>query len=636
MSELSRLAGIIYPEVLQVEDLVVPMLDVMKTGISGESFTHTSKNFQLGSVGSELAFNEKKTMFAALDGRIENLPELKRALKSNGISINLEDPAPILLAAYSVWKEDFIQKVEGVFAIAIFDSEKGELFLARDRIGVKPLYWYQDNRHFIFGSELKSLLATGIVPQTADSDALAMYLYFGFIPQDLSPIKEVNKLLPGHYLLHQVNKGRVIRPYWSYSSYFSRPLKEKPNEILLNISDLLSNSTQELLPEKKETIGCFITGGIGSATVAMEVSDQAPPNQTRGFSVCFEGENEEDLAVANIIATTLDIPQISSTLPSSALLDHLVSIVWNLDEPLADPTIVTTWKLCELAANETNTVFSGMGSDEFLAGHNRYTNREQAISYMSRMNLIPNSIIRNVLIPVTKFIYPKAAFKILKVARTNPWQFEFLRHNAVFDQTTLKLIAPKLADYFDPDVFLHKFHHLSHIPSGVSSLVYIDVKTRLPDHFILLYERLTKAHGLAWRCPFLNKKLIEYTAALPEPKVLAEDEAASYLKPLIDPVFPENIVNRPKKSRYNMLNSWAEHPEIKAVFQYLKKGTLVETGIISEDWMNEQLSPTRTNKDNFRNLWPILVLEVWFHLYINHPIRPRLATTNLHELLSEP
>lgn len=635
MSDLSRIAGVIYPDVLQVDNLVSSMLEMMHPGIKGEKSLHTSKNAELGIIGSSIAFNETRTSFAVLDGVIENLPELRRDLKSAGIFTHLPEPQDVLLAAYTQWNERFIEKVDGAFALAIVNTEKQELFLARDRIGKKPLYWYQTKSHLIFGSELKALLATGLVPQTPSSDALAMYLYFGYIPQDLSPIEGINKLLPSHYLHYRLGKGKAIRPYWSYSTFFLKESREKPKEILANLSALLQTSTRNLIPPNDKPLGCFVTGGLGSSTVAWEVTRQTEKGRTEGFSVGFKNETEDDVSTAEIVAKTLNIKEKSTLVTPKNLMDDLVSIVWNLGEPLADPNIVATWKLSELAAKSTSTIFSGMGSDEFLAGHNRYTTVEQAISLISRLNLIPSPLIKHLLIPAAKLIYPKAAFNILKIARTNPWQFEYMRHSALFNEADIKVAAPKLSSYFDPDVFLHKFHNLSRITSSVASYLYLDVKTRLPDHYMFQYERITKAHGLSWRTPFLSRELIEYTASLPEPNILSQDETASYLKPLISPIFPESVVKRPKKSRPHFLQSWAEHPEINALFHFLEEGTLVKTGIISESWIKNELKDHGKGNNNFQNLFSLLVLEVWFRLYINHPIRPEPPTTNLNELLAK-
>lgn len=636
MSDLSRIAGVIYPDVLQVENLTSLMLDMMRQGLNGEKEIHTSKQIQLGVMGSSMAFNEKRTAFAVIDGLIENLPQLRRDLKAAGISTHLPEPADVLLAGWRLWKERFLERIDGAFALAIADMEHQELLLARDRIGKKPLYWYQDKSHLIFGSELKALLATGLVPQTPSRDALAMYLYFGFIPQDLSPIENVNKLLPGHYFLYRSSKGRTVKPYWSYSEHFTKETAESPKVILSHLSKLLQESTQNLIPPDDAPLGCFVTGGLGSATVAWEVDRQVEKGRLHSFSVAFKDQTERDVEIAKEVADTLHISDESTLVTPKTLIEDLVPIIWALGEPLADPNIAATWRLSALAARKTSTVFSGMGSDEFLAGHNRYTNLEQSVPYMSRLNLIPTPLIRNVLVPITHWVYPKAAFNILRVSRTNPWQFEFMRHNALFDESALKETAPKLSRYFDPDVFLHKFHHLYRISSGVCSYQYIDVKTRLPDHYMFQYERITKAHGLSWRTPFLNREIVEYTATLPEPEILSQRETASYLKPLIEPVYPPSVVQRPKRSRHDFLSDWIDNPEIRSLFRYLESGTLVKTGIISEEWIKAELQKdSKQYPETFLKLFSILVLEVWFHLYVNHPIRLTPPTLNVNELLSE-
>lgn len=625
---LSRIAGVVYPDVLQVDDYIHPMLDTMEKGLENVRDIVTVKNTQLGIIGNTLSYNEKQTLVLGLDGLLDNGESLAKEIKKNGIT-PASTQSGLCLQAYELFGEDFLQKIDGSFALFVHDVTKSRLILARDRIGKQPLYWYHDQHHFIFASELKALIATGIVPQTFSRDAIAMYLYFGYIPQDLSPIKEVNKLLPGNYLVFDAHKGKKICPYWSYSSYYEKRENSDPKIVTENIEKLLYESTKALIPPDEDS-GCFLSGGIGSATVAYEVSKLSKP---KGFSVYFKDQNESDFEAVKSVASTLKIPLKSASITAKNFVDHLVEIIWALDEPLADPNIVATYSLAALAKDETYAVFSGMGSDEFLAGHNRYTTDEQNLAMMSRLNLIPAPIIKHVLIPIAHAIYKPAAYNILKISRTNPWQFEFLRQGALFDEGSLRDASPKLAALFDPDTFLHKFHHISRIRSTVSSLLYFDVKTRLPDCFILQFERLTKICGLSWRTPFLNRHLIEYAAGLPEPEILAEAETASYLKPLISSIFPEQFINRPKRTRHNFLNLWANEPEIHMLFQFLLNGALVENGIICKKWIQQALKDSQMIQENFHRLFGLLVLEIWFHLYINRPLHQEPTTTNINELL---
>lgn len=627
-TDLARIAGVIYPDPIQVDDCVDSMLDTMEKGLKPIREKKTLKNFQFGIVGSPFAYNEKKGLLLGLDGLIENYKELGVDLKKHGLEPSSKQ-AELVLQAYELYGSDLLQKIDGSFAFFIFDEDKRELLIARDRIGKKPLYWYQDQNHLIFGSELKSLIATGIVPQTFSPDAIAMYLYFGYIPQDLSPIKDVNKLLPANYLTYSLKKGISIRSYWSYSHFFEKKEDSSPKHVKETIEKYLSESIKRVLPHSGKVCS-FLSGGIGSATIAYELSKVAKPD---AYTVYFQGKTDADLDATKIVANTLRLPHQIFAITPKNFTDNLVETIWALDEPLADPNFVATAKLCNMA-NNCDAAFSGMGSDEFLAGHSRYTSSEQTLTYMSRLNLIPQPIIKNFLIPLFYKIYKPAAYNILKISRTNPWQFEFLRHNALFNETQLHEASPKLAKLFDPDTFLHKFHNLTRIKSTVSTLQYFDVKTRLPDAFMLQFERLSKINGLAWNTPFLDKHLVEFAAALPEPEMITESEAASYLKPLINDVFPHSFVERPKRTRRNVLDEWALSPEIQTLFKFLRDGTLIENGIISKKWLENTLKSPQSMTENFYALWGLVVLEIWFHLYINRPIHAEPSTLNLNELLT--
>lgn len=627
-TDLARIAGVIYPDPIQVDDCVDSMLDTMEKGLKPIREKKTLKNFQFGIVGSAFAYNEKKGLLLGLDGLIENSKELGLDLKKHGLEPSSKQ-AELVLQAYELYGSDLLQKIDGSFAFFIFDEDKRELLIARDRIGKKPLYWYQDQNHLIFGSELKSLIATGIVPQTFSPDAIAMYLYFGYIPQDLSPIKDVNKLLPANYLTYSLKKGISIRSYWSYSHFFEKKEDSSPKHVKETIEKYLSESIKRVLPQSGKVCS-FLSGGIGSATIAYELSKVAKPD---AYTVYFQGKTDADLDATKIVANTLRLPHQIFAITPKNFTDNLVETIWALDEPLADPNFVATAKLCNMA-NNCDAAFSGMGSDEFLAGHSRYTSSEQTLTYMSRLNLIPQPIIKNFLIPLFYKIYKPAAYNILKISRTNPWQFEFLRHNALFNETQLHEASPKLAKLFDPDTFLHKFHNLTRIKSTVSTLQYFDVKTRLPDAFMLQFERLSKINGLAWNTPFLDKHLVEFAAALPEPEMITESEAASYLKPLINDVFPHSFVERPKRTRRNVLDEWALSPEIQTLFKFLRDGTLIENGIISKKWLENTLKSPQSMTENFYALWGLVVLEIWFHLYINRPIHAEPSTLNLNELLT--
>lgn len=630
---MNGIAGIVYPGVVQGERTMYSMLNVLQQGKETGRDLHMYNNIQVGSTGNRLALNEKKTIVCGFDGVIYNLPELHRLLIKQGRHPAAASTNELLVLAYEVWGIKFLQKIDGDFALMILDSSNKRIILARDRIGKKPLFWFHSNNHFIFGSQIKALLATGLVPQTAACDTLASYFYFGYLPQDMTPIKEVNKLLPGHYLQYNFNESKIIEPYWSYSSFFQNPIHQHKNTIATTVNAQLERSVVRRLGDDN-TLGCFITGGLGSASIAYYVKKLAKNKEIKSYTVGFLDENEQDVEAARLVANRLGIHQEISYVTPSNFLDDLVNIVWHLDEPLADPQIVATWSLAKLASQGVQTVFSGMGSDELLAGHTRYTDEEQKLSLFSKLLHLPKPFIYQFVVPIINFINKPLSYRCMKYCRSDPWQFEYLKKNALFDQNTLDHASPMLSTLFDPEVFLHKFHNLSRIKSKISSYLYFDVKTRLVDNFILQYERLTQAHNLSWNTPFLDLHLIEFLASLPEPEHLIESETALFLKMLMKEILPPTVVERPKKNRPNFLSSWVNTPEMVEICRLLHKGTLVETGMISHKWLQHITESPEHRQKAFKYLWAVIVLEIWFQLMINHPISHEPPNKSVLELLS--
>lgn len=620
-------AGIVYPDVFQVTDLIEPMLSPLKHRSYGKKHFFNYKNFQFGCYGTGFSTNQKKNTLLYLDGEILNVDELKKALPANLHDKTVEE---LLIECYQLFGIDFLKMLDGEFALMLLDQEKNYLYLARDRIGKKPLYWYHDKTYFLFASELKSLLASGIVPKTADKEAIGSYLFFGYSPQDLTPVKDVNKLLPAYYLFLNNFHGKQILPYWSYSSYFAKRIHEHKSKILTRLDELIRQSIDSRLP-KEGAISCIISGGLGSGTIAYYVSRLAQGRPIHAFTTGFGEESEEDIESAELVAHRLHISQSISEISPQYFIDNFAKIAWHLDEPLGDPNVIATWKLAESVRPFSKSAFSGMGSDELLAAHSRYTLAERALS--RNLFQLPPAI-QKICLPLLNRLSPNLAFHFLKMIRKNHWQFEYLNESALFDSETIKKASPISAG-FDPDTFLHKFYNLPLIRSNVSSLLYFDVKTRLPDLYILQYERLMSVNGISWQTPFLDTQLVEFAAGLPEPETILESEAGSYLKPLIKDLFPPTFVNRPKKTRKHFLSSWADVPEIARLFHLLKRGTVIETGLISRNWLDDCLLSREAMKENFSQLFAILSLEVWFRLFFNRAITPAAPAIPLDHLLEE-
>lgn len=628
------LAGIIYPDIFQVDHHISLMLNCLEHRGNHFQQNHFFKNVQMGVCGSSFASNEKNTIFAAIDGEIENLQELKDALEKAGHAFEALTQAELVLKAYCAWNLSLFSHLDGRFAIAIMDQESEQLLLARDRIGEKPLYWAHENNYFLFASEIKSILASGLIPQHPSLESMSSYLYFGFIPQDMSPIENINKLLPGHFLRFHFNGAKAIQPYWSYSSYFENMISSSKDAIVKHVNDTLHSSIEQCLPPSaKEPIGCFMFGGLGSACTAKFLQKSSLHGSLNAFNTSFEGQNEEDLKAAKEAADCLNIPFYSKTISPDRLFDNLVKIAWHLDEPLADPHVIIAWNIAELASKKTQFVFSGMGCDELFAGHQKYTLERASLSYRNKWKLKYMPFLSRFLIPFLNIVYKPAAYELLKQSKSNPWHYDYLRQNAVFDEKLLAKASPKLASLFDPEVFLHKFHHLSRIQSLTSSFLYFDIKTRLADLYILQYERLSTAHQLIWKSPFLNRSIVEYLAGLPN--AISQTDNTYTLKAILKNTFPPSFLSRAKKSRKDFLSKWIHHPNVMKTFHSLLKGNLIEAGLISEKWLKNLLQFPQKNKNSFQILWSILALEIWYRLFISQPVQQRPPDISLIDFLNK-
>lgn len=628
---MQALAGVLYPDVFTTNHMLKPMLDIMAHR-GNEIKTHSFKNLETATRGAKYQKNKKGNVVMAIDGNIYHVDRLIKKLASLGHNGSFASNEEVLLLGYDHLGIRMIEEIGGQFALLIIDHQKQKFFLARDRIGKKPLYWCKTPRYFLFASEMKAIVATGAVPQNPSLEALAFYLYFGYIPQDMSPIETINKLLPAHYLEANFNGTYFIQSYWSYSSYFKQE-KQSNGHITEKLNEILRESTEKNL-KSHGSVGAFLTGGIGSSSVAWYLNQMAQKGAVQGFSAGFLKESRDDFKAADAVAKKLDIPLHFQTVDEENFIDDFVPIAWHLDEPNADPNVLATWAMSKLAATSTNTVFSGMGSDELFAIHSRYSTEETHMNRWKRAALIPIPWMQKFIIEGAKHLWPSLAFKTLKQMRQNPWQYEYMQQNALMPKHEIATASPKLAEIFDPEVFLHKFHHIDRLPSSVSSFLYFDIKTRLADNYILQYDRITSAFSLDWKTPYLDRNLIEYVATLPEPEYLQEKESGYYLKELLRGKIPDEVLLRPKKTRRDFLKEWIVKDPVLSCLKLLPSGSLVEAGLISREWIFKCLDEMDSNPESYRYLWATLSLEVWFRLYITNPMTTKAPTMSVFELLS--
>lgn len=616
MDTLTSIAGALYPDLFYNSPLLEPMLATLHIPHTPKQiFSSSFKQCQLGSVGFPLTYNGKKNKKIAWCGNLYNSENLIYKLQHQGCSALLDNSANIALHAYEYLGIEFLKELKGSFAFALVDHEQELLLLVRDQIGRHPLFWFQSGRMILFASQIKALLATGVVPQELALDGLSAYLQFGYVPQDMTIVRHINKLLPGHYLLAHFDGRMIVKPYWSYSALSEHKL-DLPFEQCVNQLDVLLRQAVKSRLDPLTNPSCLVSGGLGSASIAYYVSSCSPVKPAI-YSTAFLGENEADLTATKIAADTLGCTLSASLISPEMFTKNLPAIVWALDEPLGDPNIIATWHLASLAAKNSLHVFSGMGCDELLAGHNRYTMQEQPKQLFSKAWQHLKRLSTLLLRPLMPIFSPSCNYALMKSSHKDFYHEAYLQKNVLMTHSELAMLAPDLPRFFDPEVFLQRFANYRHHSSLVETYCYFDLKTRLPDLFMLQFGRSMAAHGLIWHTPYLDIDVVEFTAKLPEPMTMQADETAAYLKAILNPIFPPSFIQRQKKSRPSFLQSWISSRAMDPLLDRLSRGILVETGILKGQWFKKHLASEIAKRKAFRALWALLILEIWVKLFLN-------------------
>jgi len=577
-----RLAGIIHPSPFETTELIGSISQAFPPS-PFQFFRH--KNLELGAWDGLLATNDRKSIWAMCDGTIHNSLSLKEKLKKEGYFFTTEGDEEVIVHAYDAWGEEFISRLNGHFAIALFDEEKEMLYLIRDRLGQKNLYWTTQGEYWLFSTEIKGLLATGILPQTPSIVGLASYLYFGFIPQDLSAIKGVNKLLPGHFLKVDLNRQVAIGQFWSLSELLKEKKSLQPDKAYQELNRLLEESIRIALP-REGTIGAIVSENVGSKTLHWHLSELVDQERVLSFS--------------------------AGKINPEEVLRDLVKIVWQLDEPIANPYMLQTWRLSKSIGETSKCVVTDLGWEELFAGHGRYfLPTVLPTPHMAhRLARLPEYFLRGILSPICNLLHLNCKWRILRNIDINREQVAYQMSIALFKGKNRKRASPLLFSHFDPEVFTQRFHRLTFLPGSVDPFLYFDAKTELPDCLLFQYERLFDVNVIT---PFLDHRLVEFLAKMPE-ELKCEGK--------IPGVMLRNHLEK-LGARVKMQKAEEPHfddPAFREVFRLLATGLLVEEGIISPKWIRLQLRHPSFTPEMFRQLWALLIMEIWFRLYINKPI----------------
>ncbi len=566
--------------------------------------------------GHQPLFNEDDSVVVTYNGEIYNFPELMDELQTLGHHFKTRCDTEVIVHAWEQWGEACVNRFRGMFAFAVWDSNQQVLFVARDRLGIKPLFYtLLVDGCFAFSSELKALKVLPTLSRRLDHSSIQDYFSLGYVPEPKTIYQNTYKMRPGHTLTLRRN-GRLPKQtaYWDLSFGDSMAISEEEaaEELVSRLKEAVNIRMVAEVP-----LGAFLSGGVDSgAVVAMMAAHSESPVNT--CSIGFDVDSFDETSYANKVADRYQTNHFEQTVASDdfSLVDQLSQLY---DEPYADSSAIPTYRVCQLAKGQVTVALSGDGGDEHLAGYRRYC------WHMNEERLrgkIPLGVRQTIFGPLGKF-YPKAdwAPRVFRAKTT----FEALARNSVdayfhsvsltSDQQRNDLFSDSLkrslAEYDSREIF-HHYADKADTEDPLSLIQYLDVKTYLVGDILTKVDRASMAHGLEVRVPLLDHILVEWIAKLPSSLKLRGQNGKHVFKKAMEPYLPHDVLYRKKMGFGVPLAQWFRGP-LRPLLKTRLLGSIMEdSGLFQmstiETLIEQHLSGVR---DHSTPIWSLFMFEAF-------------------------
>ena len=572
------------------------------------------------STGQQPLSNEDGTIWVSFNGEIYNHADIRRELEPLGHRYRTKSDTETIVHAYEQWGDDCVQRFRGMFAFAIWDAPKRRLLLVRDRLGIKPLYWTMADDALLFGSEIKALLASGRVDAEANYAVLPEVLSTRYTSGEETLFRGIYKLLPGHRLVFE--RGVVTT-----SQYWDVPTRESSDAPVSNpvqrFRELLEESVRLRLMADVP-LGMFLSGGIDSSAIAAIMARLIDrPLQT--FSVAFKDRAFNELEYAREVARTIGAVSHEVVIDDRDFFGALPRLVWHEDEPIAHPSSVPLYFVSELARQHVIVVLTGEGSDELLAGYGKYPRvawNWRAGTVYERMLPAPvrDSIARG-LVPMLPRKLARYAKRSFLAMDRSPEAMFFDNFASIRLADQQRLLTPAFrAAATRAGAYASSLGYFN-APNGTSTLLdrllYADIKTYLVE-LLMKQDQMSMATSIESRVPFLDHKLVEFAATLPDSWKLSGFTTKRILREAMKGLLPESILNRPKMGFPVPFAGWTRGAWNSVAREVLLDQRSRERGLIDPPAVDALLRDHAAGRtDGGDRIWSLLNLELWHRTFID-------------------
>lgn len=566
--------------------------------------------------------NEDATVWVSFNGEIYNFQELRMELVTKGHRFKSNSDTEVLVHLYEDEGVGMLRRLNGMFAFALWDGNKRELFLARDGFGVKPLYYAETRQGFIFASEIKALLAHQNLPRDLDLEALHYYLAFLWAPAPHTMLKAVRKFEAGEAMI--VREGRVARRWTFFDFDYNGSYRNPPLDTLASgLRDLLTASVRRQRVSDVP-IGAFLSGGLDSSSIVAMASRDSGPFPC--YSIGFDGDtldgSPSDLPYAKKVARHLGV-DLREIRVAPSIIDHLERIIWHLDEPQADPAPINVMLIAEHARRDgVKVLLSGAGGDELFSGYRRH----QALRLEACWSWLPRSVRRalasgSLTIPIGSASGRRLA-KMLVNADRSPdgricgyfqWSSDATRR-AIYSPD----VAQKLARTATDGPFLRSLERIPSETDRLNRMLYLDARHFLADHNLVYTDKASMAAGVEVRVPFLDPDLVAFATSLPPSLKRRGNEVKTILKHAMEPILPHEIVYRPKTGFGAPLRHWLKHELRDMVRDRLSISAINSRGLFDGHAVQTLIRENEQGHiDAGYLIYSLLSIEIWCDLFLS-------------------
>jgi asparagine synthase (glutamine-hydrolysing) len=610
------------------EPLIQEMMDVMRYRGPDDHGTYVSGPVGLGhdrlsiidlNTGKQPISNEDGTVWIVFNGEIYNYRELRAQLLQKGHVFSTQSDTEVIIHSYEEYGEDCVSKLRGMFAFAIWDEKTRTLLIARDRVGIKPLYYFIDGTQLVFASEIKAILRDRNVPRETNLSMIDRFLSYYYLPGDETLLKGIRKLSPAHYLL--VKEGRVgIRRYWDLTfDHNSSPYSfvESKNAVLDRLKQAVDMHMISDVP-----VGFLLSGGVDS-TALLSLAVKGTNKNISTFTLGFDGEGfADERKYAKIAAEAYGTEHYDLTITARDFADFLPKYVWHMEEPVCEPPAIALYYVSKLASEHVKVLISGEGGDEAFAGYPNY--RNNVWLERTKKSLGPLCNVAGNLVGVASHVpglgrlrkfSPLFAvpLKDYYLSRTSsPFNYFNDKFTTVYSKQFLKYVDKKHSHLATSALIENGPNH-----DVLAQMLYVDTLSWLPDDLLVKADKMTMANSVELRVPLLDHEILEFAATVPSSAKLHGITTKYILKSAFREIVPNAILDRKKTGFPVPYGVWMRRELRPLVEELLLSQKAIDRGYFNKSVI-ETLSSENLKEGRYpKEVFSLLVLELWHRAFID-------------------